>query len=340
MTRISTTILRLVLLIGLAEILGGDLIGRAAAGGSLALGFPLECTLGVNCYVQNYVDHDSGPGYRDFHCGAMTYDGHDGTDFRLPSMEDERKGIAVLAVANGVVKRIRDGVPDALLTSATKDNVAGEECGNGVVIDHGDGWQTQYCHMRQGSITAIPGRKIKRGQPIGLVGLSGATEFPHLHLTLRHNGEVVDPFAPMLAPGECSEQNGTTLFDDPNQNFEYRSRIVLNFGFSDGPLQAEDIEAGDLKARVPDHDSNALVAYVRVLGLDQGDVQTFAIIGPDGEPVVKRVFDPLDHSKAQNSLYIGWKRPKEGWKQGYYSALYSITNGDAGKLNKWFFLRF
>ena len=340
MERISTIILRLVLFIGLAGLLGSDLIGRATAGGSLALGFPLECTLGVNCFVQNYVDHDPGPGYGDFHCGSMTYDGHDGTDFRLPSMEEERQGIAVLAAANGVVKRIRDGVPDALLTSATKNDVANEECGNGVVIDHGDGWQTQYCHMLQGSIAAIPGRKIKRGQPIGLVGLSGATEFPHLHMVVRHNGEVVDPFAPALVNGQCSEKKGAILFDDPTQNFDYLNRILLNFGFSDGPVQGDEIEAGGLSAREPDHDSNALVAYVRVMGLEKGDVQIFAIIGPDGEPIVKRVFDPLDRPKAQNALYVGWKRPKEGWKQGYYSALYSITNGDAGKLNKWFFLKF
>ena len=305
MARNSTTIVRLVLFIGLAGILGSELIGRTAAGGAFALGFPLECTLGVNCFVQNYVDHDPGPGYRDFQCGAMTYDGHDGTDFRIPSMEDERKGVAVLAVANGVVKRVRDGMPDGLVTSASKNDVAGEECGNGMIIDHGNGWQTQYCHMRQGSIASILGRKVKRGQPIGLVGLSGATEFPHLHLTVRHNGEVVDPFAPMLTAGQCSEKPVPTLFDDPNQYFDYRSRIVLNFGFANGPVQGGDIEAGGLAAKVPDHDSDALVAYVRVMGLDKGDVQTFAIIGPDGEPVVKKVFDPLDRPKAQNSLYIG-----------------------------------
>ncbi len=331
---------RFVLLTGLVIVSSSLSAGRVSADGLIALAFPLECTLGDNCFVQNYVDHDSGPGYRDFHCGAMTYDGHDGTDFRIPSMEIQHKGIAVLAAASGVVRRIRDGVPDVMLTSAAKGNVTGEECGNGVVIDHADGWQTQYCHMAQGSVTAVLGSKVKSGQPIGLVGLSGATEFPHLHLTVRHKGQVVDPFAPTLDLNACSDQAGPTLFDGSGQNLTYRNHVVLNYGFMDGPVHNDEVEAGHVDERVPGPDSDALVAYVRVIGLEKGDAQSFAIIGPDGEPVVSRTYDPLDKAKAQNLIYIGWKRPKEGWKQGPYAALYSISKDGSTLLNKWFFLQF
>ena len=306
----------------------------------LHLGLPLECTLGGDCFVQNYVDHGSGSDYRDYHCGAMTYEGHDGTDFRIPSIKVQKQGVPVVAVADGKVKAVRDGVPDAILTSANKADVVGEECGNGVVIDHKDGWQTQYCHMAQGSIAIKPGSRVMRGSTIGRVGLSGATEFPHLHLTVRHNGEVVDPFAPTLAPGSCSEKQGPTLFDDKDLTFDYRDRIVLNFGFVDGPVSGDEIEQGELKSRLPDHDSDAIVAYVRVMGLKKGDTQTFAIIGPDGEPIVKRVFEPLAGAKAQNSIYIGLKKPKEGWKLGIYSAIYSISEGNLPKANKLFFLQF
>ncbi len=331
--------LRAFLIFGMALTLGEAWSGKAAAD-PLHLALPLECTLGGDCFVQNYVDHGTGSDYRDYHCGAMTYEGHDGTDFRIPSIKIQKQGVSVLAVADGRVKAVRDGVPDAILTSATKADVAGEECGNGVVIDHKDGWQTQYCHMAQGSVGVKPGSRIVRGAVLGRVGLSGATEFPHLHLTVRHNGEVVDPFAPNLAPGSCSEKQGPTLFDEKDLTFDYHDRIVLNFGFVDGPVSGEDIEQGDLKSRLPDHDSQAIVAYVRVMGVKKGDVQTFAIIGPDGEPIVKRVFDPLTSPKAQNSLYIGLKRPKEGWKLGIYSAIYSISEGNMPKANKWFFLQF
>ena len=110
-------------------VLTGLLDKGAVAADPFHLTFPLECTMGGDCFVQNYVDHDPGPGYRDYHCGAMTYDGHDGTDFRIPSMAIQHKGIAVLAAANGVVKRVRDGVPDRMMTSSNKADIAGEECG-------------------------------------------------------------------------------------------------------------------------------------------------------------------------------------------------------------------
>jgi hypothetical protein len=311
-----------------------------AAAESLQLAVPLECTLGGDCFVQNYVDHGAGSDYRDYHCGAMTYEGHNGTDFRIPSINVQKQGVNVRAAADGKVKAIRDSMPDALLTSATKADVAGEECGNGVVIDHKDGWQTQYCHMALGSITVKPGSRVTRGMAIGRVGLSGATEFPHLHLTVRHNGEVIDPFAPSLAPGSCSEKQGPTLFDDKDLTFDYHDRIVLNFGFVDGPVTGDEIEQGELKSRLPDHDSNVIAAYVRVMGLKKNDVQTFAIIGPDGEPIVRRVFEPLAGPKAQNSIYIGLKKPKEGWKLGIYSAIYSVSEGTQPKTDKWFFLQF
>ena len=328
------------LLSGMFLVLTGLLDKGAVAADPFHLTFPLECTMGGDCFVQNYVDHDPSAGYRDFHCGAMTYDGHDGTDFRIPSIKIQKRGVAVLAAADGTVRAIRNSMPDGLITSATKADVAGEECGNGVVIDHRDGWQTQYCHMEQGSITVKPGSRILHGTPIGRVGLSGATEFPHLHLTVRHNGEVVDPFAPNETQGSCSEQRTPTLFDDKDITFDYHDRIILNFGFVDGPVTGDDIELGELKSRLPDHDSDAIVAYVRVMGLKKDDVQTFAIIGPDGEPVIKRVFDPLTGPKAQNSIYIGFKKPKEGWKLGIYSAIYSISDGSLPKANKWFFLKF
>jgi len=327
-------------LIGLTAILGVNLTDRASAGGPIVLTFPLECTLGVNCFVQNYVDHDPGAGYKDFHCGAMTYDGHDGTDFRLPSMDFQRKGIAVLAAASGTVLRVRDGVPDELMTSATKANSAGAECGNGVVIDHGDGWETQYCHMAKGSIIAKPNAKVKRGEPVGLIGLSGATMFPHLHLTVRHNGVVVDPMAPDLASDSCSDKAGSILFDSNWQKFEYQNRIVLNYGFVDGPLIMSDIEQGGLSTRQPKKESDALVAYVRVMGIETGDSQVFAVFGPDGESLSSRKFPAIDRPKAQNMLYIGVKRPNDGWKPGVYSALYTIVNNQQTKTSKWFYLQF
>src|SRR5262249_35663984 len=47
------------------------------------LGLPIDCEVGRSCVIQNYVDHDPSPNARDYQCGTLTYDGHNGTDFRL-----------------------------------------------------------------------------------------------------------------------------------------------------------------------------------------------------------------------------------------------------------------
>lgn len=70
---------------------------------SLELELPIACVIGQTCFVQNYVDHDLSSGARDYMCGHQTYDGPDGTDFRLPSMAQERTGVAVRAAADGQV---------------------------------------------------------------------------------------------------------------------------------------------------------------------------------------------------------------------------------------------
>jgi murein DD-endopeptidase MepM/ murein hydrolase activator NlpD len=173
-----------------------------------ALVLPLACHAGVDCFVQNYVDH-AGPTPRDHHCGSQTYAGHDGSDFRLTSTAAQRRGVAVLAAAPGTVRALRDGVADHLIENAADQAaIAGRECGNGVVIDHPGGWQSQYCHMARGSLAVRVGQRVVSGERLGLVGLSGDTRFPHVHFSLRHDGKVVDPFAPQMAAGGCGAGDG------------------------------------------------------------------------------------------------------------------------------------
>ena len=106
-----------------------------------------------------------------------------------------RKPPYVVAAADGKVLRVRDGVEDVSITGRGRESVANSECGNGVVVEHGNGWETQYCHMAKGSLSVKPGDTVKAGDRLGRIGLSGMTEFPHLHFTLRKDGKVVDPFA-------------------------------------------------------------------------------------------------------------------------------------------------
>ncbi len=65
---------------------------------------------------------------------------------------------------------------------------AGKECGNGIFIEHAEGWSTQLCHLRKDSITVKKGDTVKVGQKIAEVGLSGVSDHPQVSLTVRHNG--------------------------------------------------------------------------------------------------------------------------------------------------------
>jgi len=291
---------------------------------AIELGLPLDCEIGRTCLVQNYVDHDRSGGASDYKCGALTYDGHNGTDFRVPTLAMQRRGVDVLAAADGQVLRTRDGVADRSVSAPDAPSVAGQECGNGAIIAHADGWETQYCHLARGSLRVEPGDRVKAGQPIGRVGLSGKTEFPHVHLTVRLRGEVVDPFAVGASVGSCG--GGTALWRSSlGDALSYRAPAILNTGFAGGPVTMEQVEAGDNAELRPDQDATALVAFVRAIGLKGGDVQRLSITGPDGGTLVSQTEKPLERNKAQVLLFAGRKRPSEGFSPGLYRADYAVT---------------
>ncbi len=56
--------------------------------------------------------------------------------------------------------------------------------GNFVVLDHGQGEFTFFAHLKQGSLRVKKGDRVAAGQPIGLVGSSGDSVWPHLHFQL------------------------------------------------------------------------------------------------------------------------------------------------------------
>jgi murein DD-endopeptidase MepM/ murein hydrolase activator NlpD len=68
---------------------------------------------------------------------------------------------------------------------------------NHVVIDHGDGFQTAYAHMRSASVTT--GDTVAAGQVIGEVGSEGNSTGPHLHFEVLIDGVKVDPM--LFLPG-------------------------------------------------------------------------------------------------------------------------------------------
>lgn len=311
-------------------VLALPLLALAGRADAIELMLPIDCELGKACFIQNYVDVDPGLGVKDYACGAATYDGHDGTDFRVLSLEAAEPGITVRAAAGGVVLGFRDAIADRLLmTEADKEAVKGKECGNGVTLDHGGGWQTQYCHMRRGSIRVKTGETLAAGAALGLIGGSGLVEFPHMHFSVRFNGLPVDPFIGTVVKGECAPDatgalSGTLWAKSALSNLSAPRTTVLETGFAGGEVNSRQLEIGRSRVAKVGPESPALLFYARVMHVRKGDVLRLVVYGPDGE-LVRTPVKPLDRDKA---IYVGYagKKRKEGrpW-QGTYEGIAEIV---------------
>lgn len=319
-------------LAGLLLLLAVSAWPSAAAEPPLALGLPLACVPGESCWIVNYVDHDPGPGIRDYACGRATYNeastnAHSGTDFAIRDGQAMREGVAVLAAADGVVTATRDGEADADIKEAAPPVAGGKDCGNGVVIDHGNGWETQYCHLRRDSVAVRPRQRVRVGERLGLVGLSGFTQFPHLHMTVRHAGKTIDPFAGAIrssecGPGEAPLWNAKTLAALP-----YALNVIYHAGFAGEKPAAGKARNGDYAASALARTAPALVLWADLFNVRAGHRVVLTVRGPDGRPVSETTY-PV--AKDQARLFIFAGKPLKGgqWPAGDYEGVIHVEGGD------------
>lgn len=301
----------------------------AAPAAAFEISLPIDCTIGDDCAIQSYFDRDPGEDRRDYMCGHQTYDGHDGIDFRIADLRAMAEGVVVVAAAPGTVRATRDGMPDVSVADTGLEPVRKRECGNGVMIDHDGGWATQYCHMKQGSIRVREGDRVEAGTPLGEVGLSGMTEFPHLHLSVYRDDVEIDPFAREPDPGTpaCAFAGnaGTAIWSHAAKaTLAYRPAFVLNAGFAGSPMEMEDIESGAVADMAPTPDSAALVFYGRAIGIEEGDVQRMTVTAPDGSVFAADDVEPADRPKAQYFAFTGRKRHDAPWSAGTWRGRYAV----------------
>jgi hypothetical protein len=100
-------------------------------------------------------------------------------------------GEDVLAVADGTVVSIHDGMPDqtpfVLMVPKSKSDYGG----NNVVLEIARNVFAWYAHLHQGSLTVKIGDAVKAGAPIGKLGNSGPSEGPHLHFGLIDKPDAI-----------------------------------------------------------------------------------------------------------------------------------------------------
>jgi len=288
---------------------------------SFSLAQPIDCILGDTCYIQNYVDTDPSETASDFLCGSLTYDTHQGTDFGLPTLIAMEAGVEVLAAADGTVRGTRNDMRDVIYTDALSGEINGRDCGNGVVISHDDGWETQYCHLKEGSATVQSGQTITAGTPLGLVGLSGRTQFPHLHISVRRDGQVIDPFDPQNT-ATCDTPPTETLWANP---IDTPQGGFLASGFADKIPEYEMVKAGT--AGVSQLLSNTpIVLWGFAYGTRSDDVIAISFSGPDGPLFETR--DVLDRTQALTMRAGGLNAPDTGWQSGTYIGTVEHIRGD------------
>jgi murein DD-endopeptidase MepM/ murein hydrolase activator NlpD len=123
---------------------------------------------------------------------------HDGVDLGAP------RGTVIRAASAGIVVTVLCNVdgrffaPDTGPVPCDSDGSPGlGGCGWYVEIRHAAGVLSRYCHMvRQPAVHV--GQSLPIGQPVGLVGTSGNSSGPHLHLEIHVADQPVDP-VPFLA---------------------------------------------------------------------------------------------------------------------------------------------
>jgi hypothetical protein len=149
-----------------------------------------------------YFDLDPVSGVLDWDCQAHAYNGHNANDIAIRDFVQQEQGVFVLAAAPGTVVSTHDGEFDWQM-SADPGAI-----GNHVIVEHEDGTQTRYWHLRNRSVLVTPGEQVLEGQPLGQIGSSGISTGPHLHFAVNVAGQDVEPHA-----GGCNP--GASLWRDP-----------------------------------------------------------------------------------------------------------------------------
>jgi hypothetical protein len=288
---------------------------------AIELQFPVACRLMDNCWITNHVDLDRDKGHaEDYMCGSKTTDGSKSTHISLGSLSATKKNIPVIATADGQVTVARHNT---------------EFCGTRVLIDHGGGWESNYCHLNSKTLHVREGQHVKQNQIVGSIGVSGQTDWPHLSYALLRNGMVFDPFSGRTNLEGCSRASQPLWLAKMNPLYEpaHVASIGFNFGFLDG----NKIKAGTLKAATAmKHDTPQMSLWTLMMNIQKGDEIEIKIIEPSGRLLKKKIIKSKKNTKYY-PVYLSTLRGNFLWDKGVYKGVITVTrnvNGNDIKTGK------
>ncbi len=292
----------------------------------MTFGWPAACEPGVDCWVVHHLDHDPAPGATsDFACGHLTYDGHDGTDIGI---RDRNVVVDVVASADGVVQKTRNDQPDHNGGPANTNisRLARTECGNTVLLQHENGWRTFYCHMREGSVTVVPGQTVTKGEKLGEIGQSGLADFPHVHLEILKGKATIDPFTGEAASTACGTGTENSLWDVP---VTYNPVFLYAAGFSPTTPHYEQVV---LDATSPDSigsEAPVLIFWFLGVGGAPGDWLRLQVTDPSGK-IVAASDTVQQKSQIRIMRYTGLQNKTGRLKRGTYKGIAQLTRTTQG----------
>lgn len=143
---------------------------------------------------------------------TYTYQGKKVTDFHKGI--DLVGGSEIVATADGKV-----------VSTCNK----GEQYGTGcyVRIEHSNGLNTLYYHLKSGSVLVKKGQKVTKNQTLGIMGTTGKSTGVHLHYQIDKGSSdtAIDPYDYVFNNKEIVEKNNTE--DKPKEEIIDESLLLL-----------------------------------------------------------------------------------------------------------------
>ncbi len=246
----------------------------------------------------NFVDQNAAfpQMIQDYNCGTRTYDrangyNHQGIDYILwpfPWYKMDHDLVEIVAAAPGIIIFKQDGNFDRSCSFGGNWNV--------VYVEHADGSIAWYGHMKNGSVTTKRmGETVERGEYLGIVGSSGSSTTPHLHLEIQDaNNNLIEPHA-----GTCNRFNSASWWEEQP---DYYDPVVNALTTGDAAPEFPSCPNQELPHIRDTFDFGERIYFTTFYRDQQATQQSrYTIVRPDGS-----TFNTWTHRITETHYTVSW----------------------------------